>query len=66
MDGNDVVEIDKVKKEYREISRSSILNSIKMMFFRHQHILRILSKIIVSLNSIREFSTSKVDIFVNY
>lgn len=65
-DDMEIIEMDIVKKEYKEINKNSILNNIKMMFFRHQHILKMLNRIIVVLKFIEEFSTSKVDIFINY
>lgn len=45
----------------KEIINISSLNIIKIIFFRHQHILIILIKIIIFV--ILDFSTSKVDIF---
>lgn len=50
------------REKYNEISISSRLNSIIIMFFRHQHILIILSDSINMIIEIWEFSTSKVDI----
>lgn len=61
-DDNEINEKDDDKKKYSEINNSSSLSNIGMIFFRHQHILRILNVIIVDLNVILEFSTSKVDI----
>lgn len=61
-DDKEINESDVDKRKYKEISSSSKLNNIGIMFFRHQHILKILSKIIVNSNFILEFSTSKVDI----
>lgn len=45
-----------------EISRSSNLRRIMMMFFRHHKVLISLMKIIVFIRFIIVFSTSKVDI----
>lgn len=50
----------------KEINNSSNLISIMMIFFRHQHILISLIVIIIFMNIILEFSTSKVDILLNY
>lgn len=50
----------------RDIISISNLNNIKMIFLRHQHILEVLMIIIIIIIFIIEFSTSKVDIFINY
>jgi len=50
----------------KEIRRSSNLRSIIIIFLRHQHILRVLIIISIFIRLIIEFSTSKVDIFINY
>lgn len=61
-DDNEIDVNDKVINEYNEINVSSNLNNIKIIFFRHQHILIILKVIIITLRLILDFSTSKVDI----
>lgn len=66
VENNDVIGIDKVIMKNNEISNNSNLNNIEIMFFRHQNILRVLKIIIIMVNFILEFSTSKVDIFINY
>lgn len=61
-DGNEVVGELYIKVKSKVIKSSSSLRSIGIIFFRHQYILMVLSKIIVVVNFIGEFSTSKVDI----
>lgn len=50
----------------KDIINISNLKSIRMIFFRHQHMLIKLNKIMRYIIFIKEFSTSKVDIFINY
>lgn len=52
-----------VNKDIINISR---LNNIRIILFRHQHILNILIIIMIRSKLISEFSTSKVDILLNY
>lgn len=61
-DDKEINEKEEDMKKYNEINNNSSLRSIGIMFFRHQHILKILNEIIIVLNVILEFSTSKVDI----
>lgn len=50
----------------KDIINISNLNNIKIILFRHQHILNILIIIIIRRRLIYRFSTSKVDILLNY
>lgn len=50
----------------KDIISISNLSNIRMMFFRHQHILNILIIIMIYNILINRFSTSKVDILLNY
>lgn len=47
-----------------DIISNSNLNNIKIILFRHQHILNTLIMIIIESKLIIRFSTSKVDIFI--
>lgn len=47
-----------------DIISNSNLNNIKIILFRHQHILNTLIIIIIESKLIIRFSTSKVDIFI--
>lgn len=63
--GGDVLNDIDIKMN-RDISNNSNLSNIIIIFFRHQHILIILIMIMVFMILILEFSTSKVDILLNY
>lgn len=62
----DIGEIDSAKLVKSDKIKSSNLRSIGIIFFRHQHILIILVMIIIFIKFIFRFSTSKVDILINY
>lgn len=59
---NEIIVIQQTIKKNMEINKSSNLKSIEIIFFRHQHILKILIIIIKNLKLIKDYSTSKVDI----
>lgn len=65
-DDKEIWDNDILKKENNEISINSSLSNIVIIFFRHQHILKILKYNMDMLKLILDFSTSKVDIFINY
>lgn len=62
----DHVDIVSIKEVNNDIISISKLNNIKIIFFRHQHILSILIIIMINIKFIFRFSTSKVDILLNY
>lgn len=61
----DEIDMDDIISINSDIIIISNLNSIKMIFLRHQHILAVLIIIINNNILIYRFSTSKVDIFIN-
>lgn len=61
IDDKEIIVIRIVNKDIINISK---LRSIKMILFRHQHILRVLIITIIINKFIDRLSTSKVDIFI--
>lgn len=61
IDDREIIVIKIVNRDIINISR---LNNIKIILFRHQHILKILIIIIIIIKLMGDSSTSKVDIFI--